>query len=168
MTDGLPYWTSYTIFHYSRRQIRWLIQNEALFKAGTWPPEPRGEYITDIWDKHDHKWEDCYKQGSSYVEKLGKSPAQSEAPFCKTIEIYADVMGRIEACGKDGRLLLAQLRAEYDYLDDDAVSALSYTSGAKRKETPYVDWLRIRQTRNSAKNDTPSVTSSLTGLRTTS
>jgi hypothetical protein len=147
----LAYWVPYSLFHYSRRQIRWVIDNEGCFDAGCWPQEPPGEYLTDKLEKDEHGkmcWIDWIGCGSISVQQ-GKPPERSEAPFCKTLDIYTDVLNRIESCDTDGKLLLAQLRASYDYLDKEANDALAYVSGSKAKSMKYRDWLKQRNYRES-------------------
>lgn len=142
-----PYWVSYSSFHYSERQIRWVIENEECFEEGCWPREPTGEYITERYDRHERRWIDWIGCGSTVEAHRGKGSVSSEASFCKAKEIYGDVMQRIDKIGTHGKLLLAQLRAGYSSLDDEAHNALKYVCGNQPKKTFYSDWLRGRKNR---------------------
>jgi hypothetical protein len=143
-----PYWVSYSSFHYSELQIRWLLGNEDCFEEGCWPKEPAGEYITEKYDRHERCWVEWMGCGSNMVDHQGKGPAKSEAFFCKAKEIYGDVKQRIERAGTPGKLLLAQLRAGYTLLDDEAYNALKYVCGNKLKKTSFLEWDRQRRRRN--------------------
>jgi hypothetical protein len=142
----IAYWTPYGDFHYSRRQIRWLLENEEYFKTGCWPGEPAGEYLTDRWDKHEKSWIDWMSCGMA-ERQPGRPPVKCEGSFCKAAEVYGETMRRLEATGKDGKLLLAQIRAGYTALDEEADDALGYISGQKAKLSRYPDWLRQRHER---------------------
>jgi hypothetical protein len=142
-----PYWCAYADFHFSQRQVCWMLENEDYFKQGHWPPEPGGEYLTDRYDRHEKRWVDWTGTGGIPVEDLGRPPLKCEAAFCKAAEVYGEVMRRIEYAGKDGRLLLAQIRAGYELLDDDAQHALAYASGFKRKLSKYEEWRGQRRRR---------------------
>jgi hypothetical protein len=148
-----PYWVSYSAFHYSERQIRWLIENEGCFEEGFWPKEPAGEYVTEKCDRHERRWVEWIGCGSTIEVHPGKPPAMNEASFCKAKEIYGDVKDRIDNAGTPGKLLLAQLRAGYSCLDNDAENALRFVSGKKSKKTSYVKWLwQSRNRKSSAGN----------------
>jgi hypothetical protein len=147
MMKEYDYWTSYGDFHFSRRQIRWLVDNEDYFMTGAWPPEPAGEYLTDRWDKHEKAWVEWITCGIALEERNGKRTIKHEASFCKAAEVYGEVMTRLKVTGKDGKILLAQLRAGYTCLDDEAENALRYVSGGKAKVSVYIDWLRQHQRR---------------------
>ena len=148
MIKEYEYWTSYGDFHYSPRQIRWLIDNEDYFMTGCWPPEPAGEYMTDRWDKHEKAWVEWVTCGVALAERGGKRTIKHEASFCKAAEVYGEVMQRIKATGKDGKILLAQRRAGYTCLDDEAQNALRYVSGLKCKTGDYLAWAAQRLRRN--------------------
>jgi hypothetical protein len=135
------YWTSYGDFHYSPAQIRWLVDNEDFFMTGCWPPEPAGEYLTDRWDKHERRWVDWIGMGGMPDDCQRKLSMKCEAGYCKAKEIYQDVMSRIEAADTHGKLLLAQLRAGYMSLDEEAFNALKYVCGAKPKKISYEKWV---------------------------
>jgi hypothetical protein len=143
-----PYWVSYGFFHYSERQIRWLIENEESFEEGCWPREPVGEYITEKYDRHERCWVEWIGCGSTIEDHQGKAPAMSEASFCKAKEIHGDVKDRIKKADIPGKLLLAQLRAGYTYLDEDAYAALRYVCGNKPKKSSYEKWVSQRRRRN--------------------
>lgn len=136
-----PYWVSYSSFHYSERQIRWLIENEGSFEQGSWPREPAGEYITEKYDRHERCWVEWIGCGSTTEDHQGKTSSKSEASFCKAKIIHGDVMQRIDKAGTPGKLLLAQLRAGYTLLDDEAYNALRYVCGNKLKISGYIKWL---------------------------
>jgi hypothetical protein len=148
MMKEYDYWTSYGDFHYSRRQIRWLVDNEDYFMTGAWPPEPAGEYLTDRWDKHEKAWVEWITCGIALEERNGKRTIKQEASFCKAAEVYGEVMQRIKATGKDGKILLAQLRAGYTCLDEEALNAMGYVSGIKHKDSDYYVWARQRLLRH--------------------
>ena len=141
-----PYWVSYSDFHYSEQQIRWLIENEESFEEGCWPREPASEYITEKYDRHEKRYVEWIGCGMDNRQP-GHSPKVCEGLFCKAAEIYGEVIRRIEATGKDGKLLLAQIRAGYTCLDEDASDALGYIGGQKTKLSKYADWLRQRRRR---------------------
>ncbi len=142
-----PYWVSYSAFHYTELQIRWLIENEECFEEGSWPREPVGEYITEKYDRHERRWVEWIGCGSTFEDHLGKGPVSSEASFCKAKDIYGDVKERLKKTGTSGKLLLAQLRAGYTLLDDEAYNALIYVCGKDPKKTSYNTWLRGRKYR---------------------
>jgi hypothetical protein len=143
-----PYWVSYSAFHYGEQQIRWLIENEDCFEEGCWPKEPAGEYITEKYDRHERRYVEWVGCGSTVEDRQGKTPVTNEASFCKAKEIYGDVKDRIKNAGTPGKLLLAQLRAGYACLDDEACQAMKYVCGAEPKKTSYKKWDRQRRRRN--------------------
>lgn len=118
---------------------------------GDWPPEPAGEYLTDKYDRHEKRWVDWITCGGLTDELPGKPPLKQDASFCRAAEIYGEVMRRIETAGKDGKLLLAQLRAGYEALDEEAEYALAYASGYRRKIMGYVEWRGQRRRRGAIK-----------------
>ena len=142
------YWVSYSMFHYSERQIRWLIENEECFEEGYWPREPAGEYITEKYDRHERRYVEWIGCGSTTEDYQGKTSAKSEASFCKAKIIQGDVMQRINKAGTPGKLLLAQLRAGYTLLDDEAYNALLYVCGNKPKKSSLDDWSRCKKNRS--------------------
>ena len=142
-----PYWVSYSAFHYSELQIRWVIENEDCFEEGCWPREPAGEYITEKYDKHEKRYVEWIGCGSTIEDHQCKGPVSSEASFCKAKEIHGDVMQRIDKTDTPGKLLLAQLRAGYTFLDDEAFNALRYVCGSKPKKTCFSVWNRHKRKR---------------------
>lgn len=142
-----PYWVSYSAFRYSEQQIRWLIENEEYFDEGCWPREPAGEYITERYDRHEKRYVEWIGCGSTIEDSQGKTSIKGEASFCKAKIIHGDVMQRIKNAGTPGKLLVAQVRAGYTCLDDEAYHALIYVCGKNPKKTPYDTWLRGREYR---------------------
>jgi hypothetical protein len=143
-----PYWVSYSAFRYSEQQIRWLIENEEYFEEGCWPREPVGEYITERYDRHERRYVEWIGCGSTTEDHQGKISAKSEASFCKAKIIQGDVMQRIDKAGTPGKLLLAQLRAGYTLLDEEAHGALRYVCGDNPKKTSYEKWASQRRRRS--------------------
>ena len=143
-----PYWVNYSNFHYGERQIRWVIENEAYFEEGCWPGEPAGEYLTERYDRHERRYVEWIGCGSTTEDHQGKTSAKSEASFCKATIIHGDVMQRLDKAGTPGKLLLAQLRAGYTLLDEEAYNALRYVCGYEAKKTSYKKWDWQRRRRN--------------------
>jgi hypothetical protein len=134
-----PYWCTYRDFHYGAAQICWMVQNEEFFNHGVWPPEPAGEYLTHRYDKHEKRWVDWVGCGR-LPDDLGKPPLKCEASFCKAKLLYGEIMWRIKDTDEDGKLLLAQIRAGYEVLDDEAQNALAYACGRMPKVSGYEKW----------------------------
>jgi hypothetical protein len=95
-------------------------------------------------------------------ENVQTSPPLS-SPHQSTIETWAEVYGRIQRTGEDGKVLwdeiknIEKFRVQYgllseeiniNYLSGAARSALSYISGYKRKRQSYSDYKKQRKYRS--------------------
>lgn len=99
---------------------------------------------------------------SSYLNwppNLGEG-SRNGASFETPAGLAAVITQRLERTGKDGKLLLAQVKAQFDdtagalyrcyqYLDKDAKLALGYISGRWPKRMPYYRWRKQRVYRSS-------------------
>lgn len=71
--------------HFTRQQIRWILENLGTLRGGYWPPE-----------------------ASSYIDiPIGKRTASRNAPFITAADCYIEISQRLERCGIDGLILLA-------------------------------------------------------------
>ena len=121
-------WYNYGEFNFKRDQILWALRNAELFRSGKWPPQNIESGYTD-----------------SSIRRKG---VKREPAFVKPEIIIAEIDWRIERTGVDGKLLLAEIQAEYELFSDEAWRALNYISGWKRKKMLYVNWLKQRKHRN--------------------
>jgi hypothetical protein len=131
-------WYSPGAIKYTRNQIIWLLTNTELLKEGIWPRRDTG--YTD-------------------APRTSQVKFQRNAKFVNAVEIGAEVTRRLDACGRDGRLVLryyidgwepfkmAELISAQGKrpMGEMAVwrrmnSALSYCHGEDMKEEPYQTW----------------------------
>jgi hypothetical protein len=84
-------------------------------------------------------------------QETGYTEAPKTAHYVKahaSYELICQVVGelskRLERAGKDGRLLVLEVGGGKT-LSQDAMSALYYACGNKRKSMRYIDWLRDRR-----------------------
>ncbi len=126
--EGKP-WYHYGEIRFCLFQILFIIENEESLERGDWPINP---------------------DGSSYIDPNIKTGFGSEAYYCKTVEIIAEVNYRLARTGVDGKLLREQVLrgVEYNDLDPEARSALMYMKGMRRKRMSYKAWIRKRRYEN--------------------
>lgn len=118
----LDEWYSPKEITFTRDQVLWILRHLEMMREGNYPPEP----------------------SSGYTEPLGKKRTRRGAYFETPCVIVAEVDWRLERTGIDGKLLLAEVKAEYTYFSQEAWTALNYISGWKRKKTPYSQWKASR------------------------
>lgn len=112
-------WYAPRDINFSTEQIIFLIQNIRMLRAGDYPTEP--------------------------AEAVHSSKVGHHAPFETAAQLAAEIDWRLARCNSprrnDGHLLEAQVLACCP-LHPDALLALWYISGWKRKTMPYLDWAR--------------------------
>ncbi len=133
-------WYSPGQIRFNRRTTLWLIQNLGTLQEGKWPPEA-SNYV------------DIYVQHSS-----------SKAAFVTPIEYAAEILTRMEECGRDGLILeaiecwgkSAESLAKYFKMPEWSImkrrkAALAYVASGmdrrwhdtkKRKGKSYAEFLR--------------------------
>ncbi len=123
-----PYYTPSQI-RWLRDDVMWMIENVLPLDAGEWPPDPA-------------------ESGYTGSQKL----SSQSAPFEKASIVRAELEQRIKMTKADGETLVWEIQKGgveyYDLLCPAAKNALNYiTSGVKRREQSYAEWLRNRKTR---------------------
>lgn len=121
---GKP-WFHYGEIRFCPYQVTFIIENEAVLRAGSWPANP---------------------DGYSSVEPKVRTGYKSEAYFTKPVGILAEVNYRLKRCGTDGKLLRAEVLAGLE-LSQESKDALMYCKGNRRKRMSYQRWLRARRYR---------------------
>jgi len=121
-------WYHYGEIRWCPFQVMWILdpKNRSLLRWGNWPKDPDGS-----------------------DDNSGQRIIKTEATFTKPILILAEVKIRLERTGKDGKILVAQIEADYDFnsLDRDARDALMYVKGFRRKKDNFVKWKKERKYR---------------------
>lgn len=113
-------WYFYYELRYCPYQIMWILQNLEDFELDIYPPHPR------------------------YEEPDIAAGYANQAYFCKPRAIYADINSRLGRTGKDGIILIEQLKQEkilFKELRPQARNACLYIRGVYPKETDYPQWL---------------------------
>lgn len=130
--NGKP-WYMPSDIRYCSMQVLWILENffdvegnQPVIEQTTWPGDPDVTGYTD-------------------APKTGQVNPPHRAPFESTLQIIGEVAARLVKTGKDGRLLVLEHHASKVYLSEDAVSALRYCSGWRRKRMSYAAWLRKRR-----------------------
>ncbi len=128
-------WLEPCEIRYCPEQSRWLLERIETLQSGHYPQRP--------------------------ADHVGKRGSRNEnAPFVSAVELSAELKHRLERTGTDGKLLLAQVRAQYHHLDYEAWRALVYMSGRRRKHMDYRKWSnKWAERKNVAKTATVSGTS---------
>ena len=126
-----PYGTGLDYYHYGLIrfcpfQCIWIIANSGILEGGDWPKDP------DNLDSNS-----------------GQRNLKAEARFTKPVLILAEVTYRLGRTGIQGKLLVAQIEAgwEFDDLDREARDALMYVKGFRRKKDNFVKWKKERKYR---------------------
>ncbi len=136
-------WYSYGSFRHTKEETLWALRNWEFFEDGVWPPEPP-EYITDEYSKEEKKWIKVFKKKSSAVDApISKRVVKTDASFTKAKNIAGEISLRLERTGNGG-LLIAEVKAEYIVLSDEAELILRYIQGWRCKKDSYIDWKRKR------------------------
>jgi len=122
---------TYGEFHFTRGQVIWAIRNLDELSFGTWPTNP---------------------EGSNYTELPGVKKQGGEASFVRACGIAAEIEGRLEKTGVDGKLLVAELNGAwrapmFEDLQWESQMALNYVSGWKPKKDIYSSYKAKRQWR---------------------
>ncbi len=130
--DGCPgaRWFSIGEIRYCRLQSIWLIQ-EFLKVEG----------IRIVMDRY--TWPD----GDTAEAPKTSHASNAHAPYEKVVQVVGELSRRLERTGKDGRLLVLEVKQEGG-LSNDARNALNYACGDKYKNMEYFDWMRQRRYRN--------------------
>lgn len=153
----MDYWYSYAVFRHTRQQNYWAIENRTFFDDGEWPPifsSPKGEFITDEYDKQEKKWVEVVKQVSTYIEvPIGKRQVKHEAYFVNPALVIAEIETRLETTGEAGEALLDEIGTgiSMDGLSGPALRALKYISdisGMRRRRQTYAQWRADAKRRN--------------------
>jgi len=110
---------------FSRDQMLFLLEHLELLKQGIYPPDPFSPNLNAI----------------PYSQTI-----RTTAYFEKACQLAAEVEVRLDACGVDGKLLLAEVRAGIP-LSIESRRALAYVSGWRRKRMSYREWLKYRKYR---------------------
>ena len=132
-------WYSYGSYKHTREQTLWAIRNWEFFEDGVWPPEPP-EYITDEYSKEAKKWVRVFKKKSAAVDApISKRVVKTDADFTRAKNIAGEISLRL-ARTFNGELLIAQVKAEYIVLSDEAELILNFISGSGRKKDSYSSW----------------------------
>ena len=122
---------SYSEIQFRRDECLWVLRNAESFSEGKWPPEP-------------------FESG--YIDSgVRRKVVKREPGFVKPKVIIAEIMWRLERTGVDGKLLIAEVKADYELFSDEAWAALNYISGWKRK-AGYSAWKAKRKWRKRDKN----------------
>ena len=110
-------------------QVQWIIKeflglddDEIYIKQTEWTPDPSGKPDT------------TFDPRSKRVN--------TEAAFCKPMEILGEVNWRLAKLGRLGKRLVAVILSGNE-LDNEMQSALIYVSGWRRKTKPYYRWLGV-------------------------
>jgi hypothetical protein len=104
---------------------------------------------TDGWETAGDWPEDPLLKDTGYQDVDVQTSPSSHANYEAVLVITAELIKRLEATGKDGRLLLFESRCKDNYgeFSQDARNALNYVAGWKRKRLKYSDWLKQRKYR---------------------
>ena len=115
-------WYSPAEIRFTREQMIFLILSMDLLSQGAYPPDSKG---------------------TGYTDPAILSKAKShKAPFETPIQFHAELKSRLDKTGTDGKLLVAEVRAEYTFgeLSREASTALDYISGWRRRKMDYTSW----------------------------
>jgi len=116
-------WYHYGEIRWCPYQVIFILYNTEVLRPGGWPDNP---------------------DGSSYIDSKVQTGFKSEAYFIKPVGILAEVEYRRKRTGVDGKLLKEQAENGKDItmLEPEALSALMYIKGWRRKRIDYKRWLR--------------------------
>ena len=101
---------------YPEDVTKWFLLNLELIDDGIFPGEP-----------------------TEYTVELGRLGLKPRATFVIPAEISVEIHKRLDKTHKDGKLLLAEILADYSILTEDAQMALRYITG-DAKEMDYGQW----------------------------
>jgi hypothetical protein len=112
-------WYSHQQIRWCPRQVFWILKWADIFDSGEWPKPPRSL--------------ECDAKKVTLV---------AEARFCRPKRIIGEVRARLARCKDKGRILErdAKLLPNMTYLEKDIKSVLYYTSGWRRRATPFRVW----------------------------
>lgn len=113
-------WYSIPEIKFCWAQCKWLLEHLEEIKVGEWPTE---------------------SVETGYIDRPARGRYQTGAYFERSCQIAAEVEVRLEATGKAGQLLYAQIKAELS-LTLEAREALAYIVGWRRKRMAFNDWRR--------------------------
>ena len=113
---------------FNKAQCLWLIPQLPRLREGTYPTNP---------------------VGTGYTDAPAKRSLKYRAYFETPCQIAGELDYRLSKTGVDGKLLVAEVMAEYTELSYEAVRALNYVSGWRRKGN-YGQWKRQRRYRGEA------------------
>ena len=136
-------WYSDGSYKHTKEQTLWALRMWEFFEDGVWPPEP-AEYITDEYSKEAKGWVKVFKKKSAAVDApISEMVKRTDANFTEAKNISAEISLRLDRTGNGG-LLIAEVKAEYIVLSDEAELILAYIKGWRRKKDSYIDWKRKR------------------------
>lgn len=126
---------------FSVRQVIWLLINWTTLRDGCWPLDSKAT---------------GYEDGTmACVIKMGRSRRRGQrAPFELPCQVYAELSGRLDQTGVDGKLLLAEVQAgvvDMESLQYESKRALKYLLGRDKKALSYSQWKAQRAYRLSIK-----------------
>ena len=119
-----PDWFHYGEIRFCPYQCLWILSHAETLRAGRWPA-----------------------QAGQAESSNGQRQFKSEASFVKPEIIIGEVESRLESAGVHGKLLAAQAEAgrTLDTLDWEALQALMYIKGWRRKKMSFRDWKKWRK-----------------------
>ncbi len=132
-------WFAPSEIRYCKRQNLWLIAQFLVCESDriamarfTWPGEDKATGYTE-------------------APRTGYGAVKAHAPYERVVEIVSELAWRLNRTGKDGRLLVMEIKLEGG-LSRDALNALWYVVGRRHKTSSYQDWLKQRKYLNKKKN----------------
>ena len=130
---GFTYYSPVDIqLHYCRRQVLWLVDTFIVCQTG-------------VIQIAQHTWP-TVEETSGYTEAPHTQHSiKAHANYELVCQIVGELSARLQACGKDGQLLV--LEAQHPFLSENANNALSFVSGKRRRLMRYSDYLRKRRYR---------------------
>lgn len=128
-------WYSMSEIVYCRQQVLFILDNIL--------DHQDGRYVTvlDNWPAEE--------KDTGYDNTPIQHGVRAEAPYARFRQITADVISRLERTGKDGRLLLLEVKTDrlWSEYSQEARDALNYVNGWRVKRLGYQAWVRQRRYR---------------------
>jgi len=128
---GTKTWFSMSEIRYCKFQVIWLISNLIDYQDGY--------IVVSDWPQEDIE--------TGYDDTPVQHSNKAAAPFETLRRITADVTSRLQRTGKDGRLLLLEIKNDRLEFSEEANQALSYISGWRTKRMNYGLWKKQRRQR---------------------
>lgn len=114
---------------FTREQVMFIIVHLETMREGIWPQNPLG---------------------SGYINQpIGKRSRSRHASFETPVGIAAEVLIRLEKCGIEGKLLVAEVQSgkTFSELEYESRRALNYISGWRQRLMSYTKWCYQRKRR---------------------